>query len=91
MALTGVFDIYHVVIELIAGDLLSGMLLVALMILLIGLITNTNIVTIIFTEFLFIGVYMTAWYGTLIMAIVFLISFGYIIANVMRYLRDWQN
>ena len=89
--ITGNFDLYYLIVELIAGNLLTAMLFVTLMIFIIGVITKMSMMTIGYIEILFVASYMTLWFGGLWAAGAFMFSLGYAIWAVMRFQKESQS
>lgn len=85
--LTGNFDLYCIFIELIFGDLTSAFFGILLIIFLIGAVTKTNILTISTLMIMFSVVYLTMWYGGVMVMIVFIASFLWFVFSLFNLLK----
>ena len=92
MALTGNFDLYHLIVELVFGNLLAAFFGIVVAILIIGIITRLNMLTILYIIILFFASYFTLWYGGLFIGLtsiaVILYTFG---GAIYRWFKEWQS
>jgi len=72
MPLTGNFDLYYLIVELVFGNLLSAFLGIALALLIIGIITKMSMITIAYIEILFAITYCSLWWGGIAILIGFI-------------------
>jgi len=88
MVLTGNFDLYYLIVELVFGHLLSAFIGIALAILIIGVITKMSMMTVGYIELIFGFTYLSLWYGGIIMAVGFIASGMYMWWSISRWLKE---
>lgn len=88
MPLTGNFDLYYLIVELVFGNLLSAFIGIVLAILIIGVITKMSMMTLSYIEIIFAFTYLSLYYGGIIVAIGFIVSGMYMWWSISRWLKD---
>jgi len=86
--MTGMWDLYCVLVELIFGNLMGAFLGIIFVMFLIGVVTRTNLVTIIYIIGIFSTFYMTFWWGAEMMFLWFVISGLYFTWSILNYMRS---
>lgn len=88
MPLTGNFDLYYIIVELVLGHLLSAFFGIVLAILIIGVMTKMSMITISYIEILFAITYLSLYYGGVFIAIGFLFTGLYMWWSISRWLKE---
>ena len=90
MPLTGNFDLYYLIMELVFGNLLAAFLGIAVAILIIGVLTRMSMTTNLYILSLFGVTYFTLWYGAIFMVIPFAVFLVFFIITINRFLKEAQ-
>lgn len=88
MALTGNFDLYYLIVELVFGNLLAAFIGIIVAILIIGIITRTSMLTTSYIILIFSFTYLSFCYGGIIIAIGFILSMGYMWWSISKWLKE---
>jgi len=88
MPLTGNFDLYYLIVELVFGNLLAAFFAIVFAIMIIGIITKMSMITIFYIESLFAVTYLTTYYGAVFMMVFFIAIVGYFGWIFYRWLKE---
>ncbi len=88
MVLTGNFDLYYLIVELVFGNLLAAFFGVVVALLIIGIITKMSMMTIGYIELIFAFTYLSLYYGGIIIALGFIFSGGYMWWSIAKLMKE---
>jgi len=86
--MTGTWDLYCVLVELIFGNLMATYVALLLVIFLIGVITRTNLITIVYIIMIFSAFFTTFWWGAEMLFLWFVASALYFTWSILNYMRS---